>query len=289
MAIEALMVERVPAPQLVLAAGGPESGRPRVEFAGTLIDLVDRSAAVDRIRGLLSSGRAHQIVTVNLDFLSIASRDARFQQTINAADLAVPDGMPLVWLSRLKGQPLTERVTGVDLVDECCAIAAERQVGVFLLGAAPGVADKAALELQRRHPRLQVVGTYSPAVGDLDERENARIVQRVRDAAPGFLFVALGAPRQDLWIHDHLAQLGVPVAMGVGCVLDLLAGAVTRAPAWMQHAGLEWAYRLAHEPGRLWRRYLLRDLPTLARLLVDGTRDGGDEPAREADPAAALT
>ena len=283
MATEALVIERTPAPQLSVATGIIKSRRQRVDLGGTLIDRVDRAAAVDRIRQLLSSGTSHQIVTVNLDFLSIAARNVRFQQTINAADLAVPDGMPLVWLSRLKGQPMTERVTGVDLVDDCCQIAAEAGVGVFLLGAAPGVADEAAIELERRHPGLRVVGTYSPPIGELDAREDTEMVQRVRDAAPGFLFVALGAPRQDLWIRDHLAQLEVPVSMGIGCVLDLLAGSVTRAPVWMQRAGLEWAYRLANEPGRLWRRYLLKDLPTLARLVLDTTRDA------DGDPVVALT
>ena len=289
MATEALVIEPTPALQLSVATGIIEPRRQRVELGGTLIDRVDRAAAVDRIRHLLSSGTSHQIVTVNLDFLSIAARNVRFQQTINAADLAVPDGMPLVWLSRLKGQPMTERVTGVDLVDDCCQIAAEAGVGVFLLGAAPGVADEAAIELERRHPGLRVVGTYSPPIGELDAREDTEMVQRVRDAAPGFLFVALGAPRQDLWIRDHLAQLQVPVSMGIGCVLDLLAGSVTRAPVWMQRAGLEWAYRLANEPGRLWRRYLLKDLPTLARLVLDTTRDADTGPDLDADPMVALT
>jgi N-acetylglucosaminyldiphosphoundecaprenol N-acetyl-beta-D-mannosaminyltransferase len=107
----------------------------------------------------------------------------------------------------------------------------------------------------------------------LDHAENQRIVRLVREAAPGFLFVALGAPRQDRWISEHLAQLNVPVSMGVGCVLDLLAGEVTRAPGWMQSAGLEWAFRLGQEPGRLWRRYLLADVPTLGRLVLSALRD----------------
>jgi N-acetylglucosaminyldiphosphoundecaprenol N-acetyl-beta-D-mannosaminyltransferase len=115
-------------------------------------------------------------------------------------------------------------------------------------------------------------------MGSTDMHETERMVQLVREAAPGFLFVALGAPRQDLWIRDHLAQLGVPVAMGVGCVLDLLAGSVNRAPAWMQDSGLEWAYRLIQEPGRLWRRYLLTDLPMFGRLLLSATRDLDTDP-----------
>jgi exopolysaccharide biosynthesis WecB/TagA/CpsF family protein len=278
MATEALVIERVPASQSLVATGMVEPRRARVDLAGTLIDRVDRVAAVDQIRSFLTSGSAHQIVTVNLDFLTIASRDLRFAQTINRADLAVPDGMPLVWLSRLKGQPLTERVTGVDLVDECCALAAETGHGVFLLGAGPGIAVKAAARLEERHPGLRIAGTYSPPMASLTADESENLVRLVRDAAPGFLFVALGAPRQDVWIHDHMAQLGVPVSMGVGCVLDLLAGSVTRAPAWMQRSGLEWAYRLAKEPGRLWRRYLLADLPTLGRVALDALRDAKGDP-----------
>jgi N-acetylglucosaminyldiphosphoundecaprenol N-acetyl-beta-D-mannosaminyltransferase len=219
-------------------------------------------------------------VTANLDFLTIAERDQEFRQTINSADLAVADGMPLVWLSRLRGQPLPERVTGVDLVDACCELAAAAGQGVFLLGAGPGVAQAAAERLQERHPDLRIVGMITPPMGPLKRKENARIVRTIQDAAPGFLFVALGAPRQDLWIRTHLEELNVPVAMGVGCVFDLLAGVSNRAPAWMQSAGLEWLYRLVREPRRLWRRYLMNDLPLFGRLLFSN--------APEADTSAVV-
>jgi N-acetylglucosaminyldiphosphoundecaprenol N-acetyl-beta-D-mannosaminyltransferase len=284
MATEALVIDNVPEIQPSLAVGHIEPLRPRVDLAGTLIDQVDRALAVEWIRRFLLSGRSHQIVTVNLDFVSIATRSPSFQQVINQADLAVADGMPLVWLSRLKGRALAERVTGVDLVDECCAMAAESGQGVFLLGAAPGIAEKAARELQVRYPGLRISGTYSPPIGMLNRHEDEYMVKLVQDAAPGFLFVALGAPRQDIWIRDHLLQLNVPVAMGVGCALDLLAGSVTRAPHWIQRSGFEWAYRLAQEPGRLWRRYLLKDLPMLGRLVWSSTRGAGDADALVATP-----
>jgi N-acetylglucosaminyldiphosphoundecaprenol N-acetyl-beta-D-mannosaminyltransferase len=273
MATEALVIERLAAPTTLVATELAQPGRVRVDLGGTLVDQIDRAAAVDQIQDFLNSGTPHQIVTVNLDFLSIASRHQGFREAINRADLAVPDGMPLVWLAQLKGHPVAERVTGVDLVDECCRLAVEASRGVFLLGAAPGVADRAAAQLVGRHPGLQIAGTYSPPMANFSPHENALIIEKISAAAPGFLFVALGAPRQDLWIRDHLDQLGVPVSMGVGCVLDLLAGTATRAPSWMQSAGLEWAYRLSREPGRLWRRYLLKDLPMFGRLLVSTALD----------------
>jgi N-acetylglucosaminyldiphosphoundecaprenol N-acetyl-beta-D-mannosaminyltransferase len=253
----------------------PEA-RPRIDLGGTLVDRVDREEAVKRISAFLWSGRPHQIVTVNLDFLSIAERDQRFRLLINSSDLAVADGMPLVWLSRLRGEALAERVAGVELVDDSCRIAAQTGHGVFLLGAAPGVAEIAAERLTERHPGLRIVGTYSPDRAALSKRkENERIVRMIQQAKPGFLFVALGAPRQDRWIRAHLQELNVPVSMGVGCVFDLLAGVSSRAPSWMQTAGLEWAYRLVREPRRLWRRYILNDLPLFGRLLLSGRRPAG--------------
>jgi N-acetylglucosaminyldiphosphoundecaprenol N-acetyl-beta-D-mannosaminyltransferase len=129
------------------------------------------------------------------------------------------------------------------------------------------VGDAAAAKLQNLYPGLRIAGTYAPPMGPLDDAANAEIVEIIRAAAPDLLFVALGAPRQDLWIREHMAQLQIPVAMGVGCTLDVLAGSIRRAPSWMQRLGLEWAFRLGQEPRRLWRRYLLRDLPLLMRLM----------------------
>jgi N-acetylglucosaminyldiphosphoundecaprenol N-acetyl-beta-D-mannosaminyltransferase len=242
--------------------------RPRVDIGGVMVDQVDFDGAVDRIERFLTSGGSHQIATVNLDFVSIARRKPEFMEVLNQVDLAVPDGMPLVWLSRFTGTPLTERVAGVELFGACCDIAAEQRLGVFLLGAADGVAEEAARNLQSMYPGLNVVGTYSPSHGSLSEEEDEHIVSLIQEAQPHFLFVALGAPRQDIWIREHISRLHVPVAMGVGCVFDIYAGSVKRAPRWMQQLGMEWAFRLAQEPARLWRRYLIDDLPTFAAVML---------------------
>ncbi len=250
------------------------AARPRVQLGGVLLDQVDLAAASDRIRGFLKSSSSHQIMTVNLDFVSIARRDPVFRGTLNRSDLAVADGMPLVWLSRLKARPLPERVTGVELVDRTCAIAAETGQSVFLLGAHDSVAETAGRRLVEQHPGLRVAGAYSPPFGGLSADEDRRIVDAIKESEASILFVAFGAPRQDLWIAEQLDDLGVRVAMGVGCVFDLLAGVVKRAPGWAQQAGLEWTYRLVHEPRRLWRRYFLQDLPMLAQLMLPGVDFG---------------
>jgi len=241
--------------------------RPRLDLFGVLIDRIDRDAVSARIGRFLEVGVPHQIVTVNLDFLYLSEQDPEFRATINEADLAVPDGMPLVWLSRIIGTPLVSRITGVELVHQCCLLAARKGVGVFFLGGTPEVAAAAADRGRGLHPGL-VVHHYAPPFGPISPDEDERIVEKILHARPGFLFVALGAPRQDLWIRTHRERLGVPVSMGVGCVLDLLAGVTSRAPIWMQSAGLEWIYRLIREPRRLWRRYLVNDLPLFGRLAL---------------------
>jgi len=255
----------VDAVELAEASASAIWHRPRLDLFGVQIDCVDRATAVERIRGFLTAGTPHQVITVNLDFLHKAEHDSEFRATINEADLAVADGMPIVWISRVLGTPLTERVTGVELVEESCRLAAQTGRGVFFLGAGPGVAEAAARRARDRHPGL-IVQAYAPPLGPITLDENESTIEMIRKAQPSFLFVALGAPRQDLWIREHRERLGVPVAMGVGCVLDLLAGAVRRAPSWMQATGFEWTYRLMQEPRRLWRRYLLDDLPLFGRL-----------------------
>jgi N-acetylglucosaminyldiphosphoundecaprenol N-acetyl-beta-D-mannosaminyltransferase len=235
-----------------------------------MLDVNIHALAMADVLGLLEqfveTRRPHQIVTVNLDFVRLARRDPAFRRAVNLADLAVADGMPLVWLSRLMGQTLPERIAGIDLLEAAAALAAGRGYRVYLLGAAPGIADAAAQELVRRYPALKIAGTYAPPHGEFSATENENMLARVRAAGADMLFVAFGAPRQDTWIREHLQGLGVPLCMGVGGSFNFLAGQQPRAPRWVQQAGLEWVHRLVHEPRRLWKRYLLGDLPILARI-----------------------
>ena len=233
-----------------------------VVLLGVRVDDVTYEEALAIIEGFIREGTPHQVVTVNPEFVMAARRDEVFRRILNAADLALPDGIGLVWASHLLGRPLRERVAGSDLVPKIAALAAERGYRLFLLGAAEGVAEEAARRLQEQNPGLVVAGTYagSPAVEEEEE-----IVALVREARPHVLFVAYGAPAQDKWIARNLGRLGVPVCMGVGGAFDFIAGVAKRAPRWVQRLGLEWLHRLLHQPWR-WRRMLA--LPKFAWLVM---------------------
>lgn len=221
-----------------------------IHILGVRVDAVTYAEALVRIEGFVREGGPHQVVTVNPEFIMAAQRDAAFRDVLNRAALAVPDGARILWAARHLGRPLIEQVSGVDLVERIAARAAETGWRLFLLGAAPGVAERTATVLTTRYPGLSIAGTYagSPA---LEEEEG--IVARIRAAQAEILFVAYGAPAQDLWLARNLARTGAAVGMGVGGSFDYIAGAVKRAPLWMRQRGLEWLYRLIRQPWR-WRR-----------------------------------
>ncbi len=213
---------------------------------------ITTAETVARIGAFIAEGGPHQLCTVNPEFVMAARRDAEFMAVLCAADLCLPDGVGLLWAARVLGQPLRERVAGSDLVPLVAAEASRQGWALFLLGAAEGVAGKAAATLQTANPGLRVTGVWA---GSPHPAEEESIVARIRAAHPHILFVAYGAPAQDKWIARNRARLGVPVMMGVGGALDFIAGAAVRAPRWMQRAGLEWLHRLAREPWR-WKRML---------------------------------
>lgn len=191
-----------------------------------------------------------------------ARQDSDFRATLQRVALCVPDGIGVLWAAKMHGKKLRERVAGSDLVPQLAAEAAQRGWHIFYLGAAPGVAEKAAAILAARYPGLNVAGCYagSPALAEEDD-----IVARVRAAHADILLVAYGAPKQDLWLDRNLARTGAAVGIGVGGSFDFIAGVSRRAPRWLQRLGLEWFYRLAREPWR-WRRQLM--LPHFVWLIL---------------------
>ena len=215
---------------------------------GVKISAVDTAGALEAIEEFISSGRPHMVVTADSSAVVLARRDSQLREIINSASLVTPDSIGILWAARRFGNPLPERVSGVDLAESLC----ERAVGlghrVFLLGAAPGIAEKAAEKLKERHPGLIIAGTHH---GYFRQSESEAVIDEVRAAKPDLLFVAMGIPLQEKWIHQHLEELGVPVSMGVGGTLDVLAGKARRAPKWVQRIGLEWFYRLASNPRKI--------------------------------------
>ncbi|MEX0761279.1 MAG: WecB/TagA/CpsF family glycosyltransferase [Dehalococcoidia bacterium] len=245
-----------------------------IQIGKIKVDHVGLAQAVAQIDCFVNAGTPHQVVTANMRFLSLAQHDREFAWIVNRSALVVADGMPLVWLSKLMGTPLPARVTGGDLLNACAELAADRRYSVFLLGARPGVAEESGRRLSGIYPGLEITGTHHGYLSG-DEEEH-KVLREIRDAQPQMLFVAMGCPKQEQWIYRNLADLQVPVCMGIGGVLEVVAGRLKTAPVWMQGTGLEWTYRLKQEPRRLWKRYLIEDIPTGLRLgtaaLVQRTR-----------------
>jgi N-acetylglucosaminyldiphosphoundecaprenol N-acetyl-beta-D-mannosaminyltransferase len=241
-------------------------------LAGVRIDAVDLESAVELIESAVAGRKPMQIATVNLDFLVRAQGSHELRRVLNLSELNVADGMPLVWLSRLSGRPLPGRTAGSDLIPLALSRLAARGARVFLLGGERAVAQHAARRLLEAYPGLVIAGHCEPPMATIDRMPNRSIVRLVQAARADVLLVALGHPKQELWIARHRQALGVSVAIGVGCTLDLLAGKSRRAPRWMQATGLEWLFRLGQEPRRLFARYLM-DSMWLARFAFGAAQE----------------
>jgi N-acetylglucosaminyldiphosphoundecaprenol N-acetyl-beta-D-mannosaminyltransferase len=233
--------------------------RGRVRIGELEIDSVTLNEALRRIAELVDRRNGGAVFTPNVDHVVKADKHVDFRRAYSSADLCLADGMPILWASRLLGSPLPEKVSGSDLVLPLARLAAEREWRVYLLGGGPGVAALAG-EKMARGIGVRVVGTDSPVVRDDGGTDHPdETLERVRAARPDVVLVALGAPKQELWIDRFAGQIAPAIAIAVGGSLDFVAGRVKRAPAWMSRAGLEWLFRLTQEPRRMWRRYLVED------------------------------
>jgi N-acetylglucosaminyldiphosphoundecaprenol N-acetyl-beta-D-mannosaminyltransferase len=255
--------------------------RRQVEMFGIAFDRVRMEQAVAQLLVWLREpdGPCQYVVTPNVDHVVLFQRSAALRQAYAGAGLVLADGAPVVAASQLLGRPLPERVAGSDLVPRLLNEAVWQRIGlrVYLLGGMPGVANRAAERIEKCWPGVRVVGTASPPPGfEADAELNAQLVARINDSQPDVLLIGLGAPKQELWVHRHHAQLNVPVALCVGSTIDFLAGQRRRAPRWMRRVGLEWLFRMLLEPRRLARRYA-RDAWLFPRLVWREWRDRDDE------------
>jgi N-acetylglucosaminyldiphosphoundecaprenol N-acetyl-beta-D-mannosaminyltransferase len=248
------------APSLTLPGDpGRQALRPQVRFGHLWVDVLGFSEAIRKIEALVLAGAGGCVFTPNIDHVVTAEDDAAFRAAYAEASLSLADGQPLVWFSRLLGMPLPARIAGSDLVLPLMELAARARWRVYLLGGVPGVAEAAAARLKRELGVL-VAGTDSSIIPlDAPAGEADPAAERLRAARPDLVLVALGAPKQERWIHRNLQRIRPAVAIAVGGSLDFLAGRLSRAPDWMSRAGLEWLFRLAQEPRRLAARYLLKD------------------------------
>ena len=226
-------------------------------IGGVPVDPLDLDTSIDHALTAVRERRFTQICTVNLDFVVNARRNKAVRSVLSTSELNLADGSPVLWLGRLTGQKLPERVAGADFVPHLAAAATDAGASLFFLGGESGSAATAAQILQARHPGLRIAGVYEPPHAALADIDTPEIMRRLDQSKPDILFVAFGHPKQDLWIAANRDRLPVSVAVGVGCTFDLIAGHRRRAPAWMQRAGLEWLFRVVNEPTRLAKRYAI--------------------------------
>lgn len=233
----------------------------RIKFMNTEIDNLTMSEALSAIDDLIQAKQNSYVVTPNVDHIVKLESHKRLQESYANASLILTDGMPLVWASKFFGTPIKEKISGSDLFPLLCQRSVEKNYSMFFLGAKNGVAEKAAENLRKTYPGLNVVGCYAPPFGfERDPAEMSKIHDLLKNSKPDILILALGCPKQEIFAFEQREVLGVPVSLGLGASLDFAAGNVKRAPRWMANAGLEWLFRLIQEPRRMFKRYILEDM-----------------------------
>ncbi len=235
-------------------------GRERIHIGRVPIDVLTFQEALEAVDDLVVAGEGGYVVTPNVDHIVVAEENPRFLRAYEEASLSLVDGFPLLVTARLMRTPLPEKISGSDLTVPLMEIAAERGRSVYLFGAGPGVADKAAAKLVEKFPKLKIVGTDSPMIDVNGDAASRRVpIEKLKAAKPDLVLMALGAPKQEILMHTIREEVSPAVMLGIGATLDFIAGTMKRAPAWMSKVGLEWSYRLAKEPKRMYERYIVRD------------------------------
>lgn len=229
-----------------------------IRVLGTPVSLVNMDSAIETIVGWVDNRESRYVCAADVHSVMCALECGEHLAVMQHADMVLPDGTPLYWLSRLGGVKGTSRVCGPDLMAQLCAYSAKRGWRHFLLGGADGVVQQLADILPKLYPGIEVCGIHAPSFGQrISKEEDARVLSHLEEAKPNLVWVGLGCPNQERWMHDHVNRLTGAVMIGVGAAFDYHSGRLRRAPLWMRNSGLEWLHRLLSEPSRLWRRYLL--------------------------------
>ena len=222
----------------------------QVEILGVNVNSLTRAQAVEAVQQFIAEKKVALVATANAEMLMRSTQDEELKDILNQADLVVPDGAGTVWAAGHLGEPMPERVAGFDLAQELMREAPARGDRIYFFGSAPGVADKAKAKAEELYPGIQVVGVRN---GFFSEADEPQIIADIRAAKPDILLAALGVPKQEKWLKKHMQELQVPVSIGVGGTLDVMAGVMERAPLWMQKAKLEWLFRGLKQPSRAGR------------------------------------
>ena len=238
------------------ASASPQAERRRLPVLGVPIDVLTTAQAVDRISVWASQRQSRSVCICNVHSVVTASRDPGFLQAIDAADMATPDGAPVAWMLRRQGAASQARVSGPDLMLAYCVQAAARGEPIYLYGSTEATLAALSERLRARHPGLRIAGSHAPPFRPPTADEDAADVHRINASGAGTVWVSLGCPKQERWMAEHHGRVQA-VMIGVGAAFDFHAGIVSRAPPWMREHGLEWLHRLASEPRRLWKRYLV--------------------------------
>ena len=238
----------------------------RMSVMGCPVDNLSFGETLDLIEGFIKSGKPHQHVVVNADKILKAKNDPELKNIIEKCDIINADGMAVVWASRLLGKPLKQRITGIDLMYALFEMANKRGYGVYFLGAKEDIVSSVSGICSQKYPNMRIAGFRN---GYWTEPEEYGVVSAIRESRPDILFVAISSPKKELFLKKYLLEMNVPFVMGVGGSFDVFAGKTSRAPFWMQKAGLEWLFRLAQEPGRMWRRYLIGNIKFLNLLAAE--------------------
>ena len=232
----------------------------RVKLMNTEIDNLSMNEAIDEIDKLINL-RHKYVVTPNVDHIVKLENDLGFREVYKNADLILADGKPLIWISKLYGTPIKEKISGSDIFPRVCELANKKHYTMYLLGAGKGVAKIAVQNIMKKYSNINVVGTYSPPFGfENDKDEINFILDGINRVKPDILIVGLGAPKQEKFIYKYIDKLDVGIALGLGASIDFMAGNIKRAPKWVSNIGFEWFYRFLKEPKRLFKRYFIDDL-----------------------------
>lgn len=232
----------------------------RMKFMNIEIDNLTMVETLKEVERLVSERKGAYVVTPNVDHIVKLENDKELKRVYDNADLILTDGKPLLWIAKLYGKPIKEKISGSDLFPFLCKMAAKNGYKMFFLGAAEGIAAKAAENLMTKYKGLNVVGTYSPPYGfENDAEEIRKIKKMIIEKRPDILIVGLGCPKQEKFMFHYCKELEVPVSFGLGASFDFEAGNIKRAPKWMSEHGLEWLFRITQDPKRMFKRYIIDD------------------------------